>query len=81
MTCILRKTKDKPNFTSNRFCVKFVFFHYVFMKTFDKGPFKKPKFNNSKILKNLWKKNLVFLLNLNKIPAYFITKIYDFPLF
>jgi hypothetical protein len=34
-TCILRKTK--PNFTSNRFYVKFVFFHYVFMKIFDKG--------------------------------------------
>jgi hypothetical protein len=37
MTYILRKTKNKPNLTSNRFCVKFVFFHYVFMEIFDKG--------------------------------------------
>jgi hypothetical protein len=33
----IRKTQNYPNFTSNRFCVKFVFFHYVFMKVFDKG--------------------------------------------
>jgi hypothetical protein len=39
MTCILRKTKNNPNFISNRFSVKFVFFHYVFMKIFDRGYF------------------------------------------
>jgi hypothetical protein len=44
MTRILRKTKNKTNFTSNRFCVKFVFFHYVFMNIFDKGHSHNDKF-------------------------------------
>jgi uncharacterized membrane protein len=37
MSFILRKNQNKPNFTWNIFCVRFVFFHYVFMKIFDKG--------------------------------------------